>query len=148
MVTNMEYLRKVTIEDMDLLYCWANDVTVRANAFSTEQIPYENHKKWFAARMEDVNTIMYLMICEEKPVGQIRLTVDQKQAVIDYSIAKEYRGKGYGKKMLSLLEKNIKEEYPQIKTLVAEVKSGNEASKNAFLKSDFKESYVTYEKEI
>ena len=34
-------LREVTAKDMDLLYEWANDPTVRQNAFHTEPIPYE-----------------------------------------------------------------------------------------------------------
>ena len=33
-------LRRAKPQDMDLLYRWANDYTVRANAFHTEKIPY------------------------------------------------------------------------------------------------------------
>ena len=46
-------LRKVTPQDMDLLFCWANDDTVRANAFHTEKIPYENHIQWFEKMISD-----------------------------------------------------------------------------------------------
>lgn len=142
----MEYLRKATAEDKDLLYRWANDPTVRANAFSTASICYEDHQKWFAARMKDPDTILYILMVEDEPIGQIRLTLEGEKALIDYSIAKEYRGKGYGKKMLALLETVIREFYPQIKCLVAQVKAGNDTSKNAFLRNDFQEHYVEYVK--
>lgn len=144
----MEYLRKVTVEDMDLLYRWANDSTVRNNAFSTEPISYENHQKWFTERMEDPDTVMFLLMVEEEPVGQIRVTLVGERALIDYSVAEEYRGKGYGKRMLALLEAVMKEFYPEIKCLVAQVKAGNDPSRNVFLKNDFQEHYVEYVKTI
>ena len=42
-----QYLRKATIEDMDLLFQWANDPVVRKNSFSTAEISYEEHTKWY-----------------------------------------------------------------------------------------------------
>ena len=156
----MDYLRKVTTEDMDLLYQWANDPVVRANAFSTEQIPYEDHVKWFAARMEDPDTAMYIFIQNDRPVGQIRLDIEGKKAQIDYSIAAEYRGKGYGKQMLLLLETVVREFLPGIDTLVGKVKLENQASMQAFLKAGFqkidreeskkdeKNAYILYQKKL
>ena len=52
-------LREVTAKDMDLLYEWANDPTVRQNAFHTEPIPYEDHKMWFAKNLADRDVLMY-----------------------------------------------------------------------------------------
>ena len=54
-------LREVTAKDMDLLYEWANDPTVRQNAFHTEPIPYENHKMWFAKNLADREVLMYIL---------------------------------------------------------------------------------------
>ncbi|MDD2972483.1 MAG: GNAT family N-acetyltransferase [Lachnospiraceae bacterium] len=135
----MDYLRKVTREDMDLLYDWANDLSVRANAFSTDPISYENHVAWFQARLEDPDTVMYIFIFDDRPVGQIRLDLEGGEAEIDYSIATPYRGKGYGQKMLALLEVVVQEFLPQIHTLTARVKLENQPSKHAFLKAGFLE---------
>ncbi len=39
------HLRQVCLADRELLFEWANDDTVRANAFHTEKIPYTDHIK-------------------------------------------------------------------------------------------------------
>ena len=46
-------LREVNAKDIDLLYQWANDKTVRQNAFHTEQIPYADHRMWFTRNLAD-----------------------------------------------------------------------------------------------
>ena len=89
----MVYLRDATQSDMDLLYAWANDPAVRKNSFKSNPIPYEDHIKWFKHIMEDDNVLQFIMMDDEKPVGQIRLNVDGDEAEIGYSIAAECRGK-------------------------------------------------------
>ena len=58
----------------DLLGKWANDPQVRANAFSTDLIPLEDHDAWFTARMADQNCL--ILIAENydgAAVGQLRV---------------------------------------------------------------------------
>ena len=40
------YLRLAEMEDMDLLFTWANEEMVRKNSFSTRKITYEEHVIW------------------------------------------------------------------------------------------------------
>ncbi len=60
-------LRKVNPADVDLLYKWANDATVRQNAFHTEAIPYENHVKWFAKTLADKSVYHYILYAGASP---------------------------------------------------------------------------------
>ena len=101
--TDKFYLRKACEEDMNLLFEWANDPKVRQNAFHTEAIPYEEHQKWFYGLMKDEKRVQYIFMEENKPVGQIRFTIEGDEAVIGYSIASGMRGKGYGRKLCELL---------------------------------------------
>lgn len=142
------YLRQVTEKDMDLLYEWANDVTVRANAFSTEQISYADHERWFASKLQDEDTKIYIYVCEEKPVGQIRIHMEGDEATIDYSIDARYRRQGHGKQMLKQLEQIVQEQYPQIKSLLAQVKRENKASKSVFAAGGYEEEYIAYRKKL
>lgn len=72
------YLREAVEEDMDLLYEWANDAEVRKNAFHTEQIPYDTHKKWFENLLKDTETLQYILVEEETAknitflIGQVK----------------------------------------------------------------------------
>lgn len=143
----MECLRLVRKEDVELLFEWANDPVVRQNAFSTEPISYENHVHWFQNKLQDEDCRIYIFMKEDCAIGQIRLDgITEEKTGIDYSIASEFRGQGFGRKMLQLLEEKIRQDLPKVQVLMAEVKRENHASKQVFLKNDFQEAYTVYEK--
>lgn len=147
------YLREATKDDMDLLFCWANDSAVRRNAFHTEQIPYENHVKWFEKMMADESVYQYICCRGDEPVGQIRLNIETGEAVIDYSVSAKNRGKGYGAEMLRLIQKQMMEnKIPGVIRITGQVKHENRASARAFEKSGFtgKEmpEYIQYESDL
>ena len=140
----MIHLRIVVPADIDLLYKWTNDPAVRMNSFKTDPIPYEDHKKWFEHIMADDKVLQYIMMDDENPVGQIRLNLENDTAEIGYSIAVEYRGKGYGHKILQLIVDEVKEQHPEIKTLIAKVKPENMASKKLFESEGYEMKYSCY----
>ena len=142
------YLRKADESDMDLLFKWANDPTVRENSFNTETIPYEDHVKWFNKVMEDESVLQFILMNEDTPVGQIRLNVDGEEAEIGYSIAREFRGKGYGHAILRLAADTVAKEHQEIKYLVAKVKPENTASNKLFQNEGYSIQYTNYVLEI
>ena len=144
----MVFLRKVEKNDMDLLFKWANDPVVRSNSFNTEPIPYENHVKWFNKMMEDPTVLQFVLMDEDTPVGQIRLNIDVDEAEIAYSIGSEYRGKGYGYRILQLVAEDIKSNHSEIKRLVAKVKPENKASNTLFVKEGYSMDYSCYSMRI
>jgi len=143
-------LRNVNAADVDLLYEWANDSEVRKNAFHPEPIPYENHVKWFAKTLADASVHQYILYKGETPIGQIRLNVADGEALIDYSIAAQYRGKGYGCRLLDLVKKQIVfDKISDVIKLTGQVKYKNTASARAFEKCGFAKrempDYIQYE---
>ena len=140
----MIYLREAEKSDLDLLFTWANDPAVRQNSFTTDQIPYKVHRKWFDHMMSDAMVLQYILMDDEVPVGQIRLNIDNDSAEIGYSIAAEHRGKGYGHKVLQLITKVVKEHHPEIRTLIAKVKPENAASKKLFEGEGYEMKYLSY----
>lgn len=144
------YLRKAKDADRDLLFGWANDSVVRQNAFHTEQIPYENHVKWFQEMMTDQNVYQYILCEREMPIGQIRLNIEGEEAFIDYSIAAPNRGKGYGCEMLRLLQAQmIADKISNVIKIIGQVKYENTASARVFEKCGFDKKemteYIQYE---
>ena len=141
-------LRAATIEDMDLLFEWANDPLVRKNSFSSEQIPYEEHREWYAKLLERKDRKQYIYEYENEPIGQIRLSIDGDTAVISYSICASKRGMGHGKNMLQLLSNQVIIDLPDVKKLLGKVKMDNVASQKAFLEVGYQENYKTFEMEV
>ena len=140
----MCYLREATSEDRDLLFEWANDPVVRMNSFHSDPISYEEHKNWFNRIMNDENSLQFIMMEEDKSIGQIRLTICDDEATIGYSIGIQYRGKGYGHIILELIADEIKNSYPEIRTLNAKVKPDNIASNALFEKAGYEKDYISY----
>lgn len=143
-----EKLLLATLDDMDLLYEWANDEEVRKNSFSTEKIPYENHVMWFHRLLERDDCRQYIYYVDDAAVGQVRVTAEGDKAEIGYSVCASGRGKGYAKKMLELLRRQLKQDMPEVKTLIAKVKPENIASQKVFLRLGYEETYRQYEIEI
>lgn len=142
------YLRKADKNDMDLLFQWANDRTVRNNSFSTKQIQYEEHKQWYQNLLNRTDCIQYIYMQELEAIGQVRLTINGSVAEISYSICEEKRCMGYGKTILRLLYKQVKEDFPQIKKLIAKVKPENIASRKVFTEVGYRECDNVFEIEV
>lgn len=144
----MGYLRETTEDDADLLFEWTNDASVRENSFSTDEISYDEHIRWFHHMLADDTIRQYIYMHEGEPAGQIRITIDGQTAEIGYSICKEKRGMGLGKEMVALLAVKIEEDYPQVKKLKAKVKPDNMASRSIFLNSGYDWKYCLYEADM
>ncbi len=126
------YLREVTEEDVELIFKWANDKVVRENSFSTETISMDNHRKWFNNVLLREYIRLFVMVVNGTPVGQVRITIEGNVAELGYSIADEYRGKGYGRKIIELMIDKIHKGFPDIDIIIGRVKKENIPSQRVF----------------
>ena len=117
------------------MYELRNDPLVRAGSFHTEEIPYEQHQKWYEQKRKNENCRIYILEDAGAPVGQVRADRDERgeSAEISYAIAERARGKGYASWMLAAAEKQL-----------AEVKNDNIASQKVFQKLGYEEQREDY----
>ena len=134
------YLRRVDREDVDLFFKWVNDPAVRANSFNTERIQWESHRKWFENVLADDSVCIYVLMQDNLPVGQVRLVFEANKWQISYSIASAYRGQGYGKILLQLVENELINNGHTGEELFAEVKIHNNASQRIFSRLGYVET--------
>lgn len=139
------YLRKVNEQDKELLFQWANERAVRQNSFSTAEIKWEDHEAWFARTLARADVCQYIYMCEEEPIGQVRIAIEGQTAEISYSICEKMRGQGHGKHMLEQLVQKVKKDYPQVSLFVAKVKPENAVSQKVFMDMGYQEKYRAYE---
>ncbi len=130
-------IRPAREDDCHLLWEWANDPQVRANAFSPAPIPWEQHKVWFASKMKDPDCrILVAENNDGKAVGQFRVNWrSDRDGDIDVSISSESRGAGYGAVLIELGASHILAERGE--RLHAFVKVENQASRRAFEDAGF-----------
>lgn len=130
--------RKAVKEDCNLLYEWANEPVVRQNSFNSERIKYEDHVEWFNKKLNSPDSYLYICMDEDKPIGQIRIEVEDGIGLINFSVDSGSRGMGYGKKMLNKIAEVLKEDVIIIEKLIGKVKPENAASRKAFEGAGYK----------
>jgi RimJ/RimL family protein N-acetyltransferase len=138
----MVKLRQVTEKDCRLIWNWANDPQVRAGSFSTDSIPYENHRQWFESKLNDPSCFFF--IAENRngePVGQVRFDFEGKEATISINLDREFRDKGYGSKLIQLAAKKISD-VSEVDKIHAYIKKENTASLKSFQKAGFQDLKV------
>ena len=148
------FLRNATIEDAKDVFRWRNDPETRENSFNKDEIDLESHMLWFGKRLGRENTLMYILMNGNTKVGNIRIDIEGTTGEISYMIAPDARGKGYGKRILALLEKTLSESEAgeRIDKLSGSVLKGNKASCKCFISNGYtqseEESSYCFTKEI
>ncbi len=130
-------MRKVRIEDAGLLFEWRNDLEVRENSFTQREIPYIEHVNWLKNVLLNPKIFNFILMNLNETVGQIRIELEEKMGLINYSISKKYRRQGYGKTILLLAEEYLKKDIQIDIVLLGLVKKSNIASQKAFLSSGY-----------
>jgi len=126
-------IEEASVEDVNILFDWANDLEVRANAFNSKKILWEDHLNWFQSKLKNSNSKIFILRLNGVPVGQIRFDYINKFWEIDYSIDNLFRGKGLGKKIVELGIKKLNSEG----FIKAKVKKTNPVSIRVFQKLGF-----------
>jgi len=130
-------IRKATKSDLMLYWNWANELEVRENAFSQEFIELENHKKWFNKKLNSNDSILILIGSEFGAIGQVRFDRSGSYFTVDYSLAKQYRGFGLGKVIITMAIDYLKCE--ESFTLIGKVKVNNQPSIKVFKSLGFRQ---------
>jgi RimJ/RimL family protein N-acetyltransferase len=126
-------LRQATKKDANFLWELRNDDLTRANSFNHDKVAWHDHLIWLDNTLR--SDVSWLLLAEnacKDTIGQIRFDkVNDRTASVSFAIAADFRGKGYGRR---LLEKGLL--YIQDMTLFAEitafVQSRNDASLRLF----------------
>lgn len=139
----MDNLRKVTENDIDILFEWANDPLTREMSLNSDRISYETHTQWFYKKMQDSNCYFYILEHNGTPAGTIRLDKASDFLLpdayfISYGIAPVFRGMGLGNIILKLIEAEAKSLPSGIRYLVGKVKPENTASVCCFKANNFR----------
>lgn len=144
-------LRNATIEDVNLIYEWANDSECRANSFCTDKISYETHVTWYMNHFQARECNIFIGMEDEEPVGQIRIEKQGAFTFLSYSVCPSKRGLGYGRKLLLLVEEEVRRNPKFPTTLVGEVKHENVASCHCFESLGYEKhetEFITYKKTL
>lgn len=142
------HLELATIADVKQYFDWANDAATRAQSFNSNPIPWEDHVKWFEKNILSDKQV-FLKLCEnDKPVGQLRFSIEEDHWLINYALDASARGRGLGEVLLRMAARYATL-IGKTKCLMGYVKSENVPSLKAFRKCGFsEEKQVLNENEV
>lgn len=132
----MYNLRKVTKDDISLLFEWANDQDERANSKNSKPIVWEDHVVWFADKMKMADNYMYILSDLKNDIGSIRFDKSPEGLIMSYFIDRNYRGQGFGKLILKQGMANVSEAITN-PIFIAYAKEGNIASEKVLKQLGF-----------
>jgi UDP-2,4-diacetamido-2,4,6-trideoxy-beta-L-altropyranose hydrolase len=125
--------RRATDRDELLLLEWANDMATRSNAFSSRRIDPAEHHQWLSSRLSSPDRCrIYILETEHGlPVGQARFDRCEDAWEIDFSVARLFRGRGLGARVLGAGIEAVRGDLGGA-LLLGRVKRENRASRRVF----------------
>jgi L-amino acid N-acyltransferase YncA len=133
-------LRPATAADVDLLFDWVNRPDSLAAKLQTDApVARDTHDDWFARRLADTDTAIWIAEQEGRPVGQVRLQLRTNALEVDIYVIPAARRAGTARKMLCAAAKASRQRWPDI-PLRALVRHENAASLRLFQSAGFRKS--------
>lgn len=130
--------------DLNITFEWAKDSQVRKYAFNKSDINFEEHRNWFLTKLSDNHCSYWILKEGVKKIGSIRIDYnsDFTIGIISYLIDPRCHGKGFGAKIIKLLEEEVIETNNSRKQLelIGYVIPENLASISIFRKLNYEES--------
>ena len=128
-------IRAATLEDAKLVWEWRNDPEARAASFTTREIPFEEHRDWFARALADPQRRMFVILAHNRPVGYVRFAVEDDRAEISVGVDALERGRGYGTAAIGIASDLVLT--GAVRRVVAHVKTDNPKSRATFVRAGF-----------
>jgi len=131
-------LRLARENDCRLLFKWAGDQVARAASFHSAAISWEDHARWFAERLRDTQSVIYIgENAVGEPVGVVRFQIKDENAVLSINVAPEFRGQGWGRELIAFSTCSLVRAHA-VRRIEAFVKLDNQASARLFEASGFR----------
>jgi UDP-2,4-diacetamido-2,4,6-trideoxy-beta-L-altropyranose hydrolase len=133
-------LKLRSAEERDCEWVWrvSNDPVVREASFSTNTIPLELHRAWFADQIKSPNHAFYVGTNQhDAPVGQIRFAIEHGEAEVSLSLCQEFRTLGLGWRLIQMGSGRVMEE-KGVRKVRARIKKENLVSFRSFERAGYR----------
>lgn len=132
------YLRYALEVDAMNVFNLSNDRVVRVNSINQSSIGWKEHVNWYTKKIIDSNYLFLLVFnSSDEFMGQVRFDIKDNHAVVNISLTKEFRGKGFGTSLLISASFRCFIEKPGVEYILGYVKSNNVPSMKSFLRSAY-----------
>jgi len=132
-------LRAATPDDEGRVWVYNDDPSARRAALHTAPIPWASHRTWYASRLADPGTSIWIVESGGEPVGTVRIEARGEEDDFSIALSPGARGRGIGTAAVRLAAQRHGEARPG-KRLVALIRPDNDASVRAFERAGFSQA--------
>jgi UDP-2,4-diacetamido-2,4,6-trideoxy-beta-L-altropyranose hydrolase len=139
-------LRRAGPDDAERVLFWRNDPRIVALSKSRRPVTRDEHMAWYEQAVKDARRLLCIVEIEEpgrqaaSPAGVVRVDRDQsREGVITIYLLASYTGRGLGVAALEQATNLAFAQWPDLRSIRAEIRPENLASIKAFGKAGFVE---------
>lgn len=125
-------MRRVEQRDFDILFKWKNDEEVIKYSREGKGKTLDEFTKWFQEKINSENNYMFILENETEQIGQINFEIVNGESILNYSVDKEFRNKGFGKVLVKYIEEFIYDNLEEVKKIAAYINASNTSSIKIF----------------
>lgn len=129
-------VRAATEEDCRFYWTVNNEPSTRAQSISSSPIPWETHERWYAQRLSDASTALYVAEAAGERVGVVRFDLAGDDSTISVALAPEHRGKGLGREIIACGTRTALQS-GTVTRVIALIRPDNAGSVRAFLAAGY-----------
>ena len=130
-------LRAALSDDARCVWEWRYEPESRAASSDTGAVSFADHKRWFTARLTDLQTRIYIILdSDQVAVGYVRFALEGDNAVISIALDPSARGHGIGTAAIVIGCDRVLAE-SSVTRVTALIKADNGRSTLAFIKAGF-----------
>ncbi len=138
-------IRRAVIDDCDSIYEWRNAEETRRYIFGAKAIPLETHRIWFGNTLNNPDRILLIGEIATAPVGVLRYDFSGGEALISVYLVPGGQGQGVGTQLIRCGSQWVRDNYPHIRIVNAEIFRENIASRRAFELAGYKEHHRIFQ---
>jgi UDP-2,4-diacetamido-2,4,6-trideoxy-beta-L-altropyranose hydrolase len=137
-------IRRAVNDDCDRVYEWRNAEETRRYIFDDKSISLETHRSWFRKTLDNSDRVLLIGEINKKPIGVLRYDFSGNEALISVYLVPGVQGQGVGSQLIRCGSRWIRGNFPNIKSINAEIFKENIASLRAFESAGYKEHHAIY----
>jgi L-amino acid N-acyltransferase YncA len=132
-------LRPAEAGDVGTVFAIRNLLEIVRWTESGREVTMEEHRNWFAARLQGGDTRLFVIEVEGTPAGALDLSRRGEEVVISIYLLSPLRGRGHGRRLIREACSTARQCWGPV-TVVARILSDNEPSLHAFGAAGFLET--------
>jgi len=125
-------MRLAEAKDAQAIFDWRNHPSVRKHSGNPVEISWDEHRQWIEMRMSRKSGPMLIGEINSQPVGVVRFDIANQEAKVSIYLVPESGIRGWGGCLLEQAENWLRQHYPEVVKLYAQVLPNNEPSKKLF----------------